>query len=376
MQSSRRTIYAWAYALSLLLLPLHSHADLLPAQNATLTLNDSSIYLVVSTPVSALTGVDDNQDGLLSAAEIEKYNTAIGEQFQKRFQLTEDGTPGNTNLTMVRDPGTSTLPGGFDYVVVLQQISFPSPPKHLLLTTDLFGTKKGEDKLTLQARMGKESDPNSRTAVVILEPGNNSQRLFVGSWETFTKFIRIGIEHILAGTDHLLFLLTIIVAAAGWRYWLSVVTSFTIAHSITLTLSALGTISVNPTFVEQAIAASIVLMALHNLLRQGAHTRGLVPLVFGCGLLHGLGFASALSEMGLDSGHRIATLAGFNVGVECGQFVFLIGVIALIAMIRRLIPVLTESLFARLCSAVAAIFGGIMLIERIEPLNNILQKIL
>ena len=164
-------------------------------------------------------------------------------------------------------------------------------------------------------------------------------------------------------------------AAAGWRYWLSVVTSFTIAHSITLTLSAIGTISVNPTFVEQAIAASIVLMAVHNLLRQGSHTRGLVPLVFGCGLLHGLGFASALSEMGLDSGHRIATLAGFNVGVECGQFVFLIGVITLIAVIRRILPTLQENLFARLASAVAAVLGSIMLIERIEPLNNLLNKL-
>lgn len=376
IQLSPSAIYAWACALSLCFFPLHSRADLLPAQNATLTLNDNSVYLVVSTPVSALSGVDDNQDGLLSAAEIEKYNTAIGEQFQKRFRLTEDGTPGETNLTMVRDPGSSPFPGGFDYVVVLQQISFPVPPQNLELSTDLFGTKKGEDKLTLQATKGKASDPNSRTAVVILEPGNNSQRLFVGGWETFTKFIHIGIEHILAGKDHLLFLLTIIVAAAGWRYWLSVVTSFTIAHSITLTLSALGTISVNATFVEQSIAASIVLMAVHNLLRQGTHTRGLVPLVFGCGLLHGLGFASALSEMGLDSGHRIATLAGFNVGVECGQFIFLISVIALIAMIRRLIPALTESLFARIASVIAAVFGGIMLIERIEPLNNILQKFL
>ena len=374
MQFSLRLVYAWTCTLSLLLLPVCGRADLLPAQNATLTLIDNSVYLVVSTPVSALTGVDTNQDGLLTATEIETQSAAIAQQFQKRFLLTEDGTPGKTNMTMVRDPGTSALPGGFSYVVVLQQISFPSPPTRLQLTTDLFGTNKGEDKLTLQATLGKASDPNSRTAVVILEPGNNSQRLFVGGWDTFTKFIRIGIEHILAGTDHLLFLLTIIVAAAGWRYWLSVVTSFTIAHSITLTLSAIGTISVNPTFVEQAIAASIVLMAVHNLLRQGSHTRGLVPLVFGCGLLHGLGFASALSEMGLDSGHRIATLAGFNVGVECGQFVFLIGVITLIAVIRRILPTLQENLFARLASAVAAVLGGIMLIERIEPLNNLLNK--
>ena len=376
IQPNIKAAYAWVLAVSLCLLPLQSRADLLPPQNGSLNLTDAVVNLTVSTPVSALTGVDNNPDGLLRALEIETHSAAIGEQFQKRFRLTDNGTSGKTEFIAVRDPGTSTTLGGFSYVVVIQQLSFPSPPQSLELTTDLFGTQSGEDTLTIQARMGKESDPNSRTAAVILDPDHNTQLLFIGGWETFIKFIRIGIDHILAGTDHLLFLLTIIVAAAGWRYWLSVVTSFTIAHSITLTLSALGTISVNTMFVEQAIAASIVLMAVHNLLRQGTHTRGLVPLVFGCGLLHGLGFASALSEMGLDSGHRIATLAGFNVGVECGQFVFLIGVITLIAMIRRLIPALTESLFARIASVIAAVLGGIMLIERIEPLNNILQKFL
>lgn len=356
--------------------PIQSKADLLPAQNATLTLIDSSVYLVVSTPASALTGIDDNGDGLISNSELNKHDTQIQQQFQERFRLTDDGKPGTPVLTMVKDPGINTTSAGFPYIVVLQRINFSSPPKSLLLTTDLFGTNKGEDKLTLQATLGKASDPESRTAVVILEPANNSQRLFVGGWETFTKFIRIGVEHILSGKDHLLFLLTILVAAAGWRYWLSVVTSFTIAHSITLSLSALGTIRVEASLVEQAIAASIVLMALHNLLRQGTHTRGLVPMVFGCGLLHGLGFASALSEMGLDSGHRVATLAGFNVGVECGQFIFLIGVISIITLIRRFIPAFTERLLTQLASTVAVILGGKMLIERIEFLNQLLEKIL
>ena len=365
--------YMYWYLLTLIMLPVCTRADLLPAQNATLTLIDNSVYLVVSTPVSALNNVDDNQDGLLSNAEIEKHTTDIQTQFQNKFNLSDDDRAGKVVLTLVRDPGTSAPPGGFSYVVVLQRINFPTAPQHLQVTTSLFGTQKGEDKITLQATLGKASDPNSRTAVVILDRDSNSQRLFVGGWETFTKFIRIGIDHILAGKDHLLFLLTIIVAAAGWRYWLSVVTSFTIAHSITLTLSALGTIRVNPSFVEQSIAASIVLMAAHNLIRQGSHTRGLVPLVFGCGLLHGLGFASALSEMGLDSGHRIATLAGFNVGVECGQFMFLLSVISVMTVIRRFIPVLTESLFARLASAIAVILGTVMLIERIETLNKLVQ---
>jgi hydrogenase/urease accessory protein HupE len=355
--------------------PVQSRADLLPAQNATLSLIDSSIYVVVSTPVSALTGIDDNADGLISNAEMTKHSADIQNQFQKRFSLTDEGNPGTPVLTLVNDPGISAPPAGYPYLVILQRINFTRPPTHLLLTTDLFGTKKGEDKLTLTATLGKPSDANSRTEVVILDSGHASQRLFAGGWETFNKFIQIGIDHILSGRDHLLFLLTIIVAAAGWRYWLSVVTSFTIAHSITLTLSVLGTIRVEASLVEQAIAASIILMAAHNLLRQGTHTRGLVPMVFGCGLLHGLGFASALSEMGLDSAHRLATLAGFNVGVECGQFMFLLSVIYLMTLLRYLMNLDNTHIFSKAASAIAAVLGIIMLVQRTEFLNQLADRL-
>ena len=353
--------------------PVQSRADLLPAQNATLSLIDSSIYVVVSTPVSALTGIDDNADGLISNAEMTKHSADIQNQFQKRFSLTDEGNPGTPVLTLVNDPGINAPPAGYPYLVILQRINFTRPPTHLLLTTDLFGTKKGEDKLTLTATLGKPSDANSRTEVVILDSGHSSQKLFIDGWETFTKFIRIGIDHILSGKEHLLFILTIIVAAAGWRYWLSVVTSFTIAHSITLSLSVLGTIRVSPTLADQAIAGSIVLMAAHNLIRQGVYSRARIPMVFGCGLLHGLGFASALSDMGLDSAHRLATLAGFNVGVECGQFMFLFVVIGLITVIHRAAPKLPVNLLPRAASAIAAIFGSILLIQRIDFFNQLIQ---
>jgi len=353
--------------------PVQSRADLLPAQNATLSLIDSSIYVVVSTPVSALTGIDDNADGLISNAEMTKHSADIQNQFQKRFSLTDEGNPGTPVLTLVNDPGINAPPAGYPSLVILQRINFTRPPTHLLLTTDLFGTKKGEDKLTLTATLGKPSDPDSRTEVVILDSGHSSQKLFIDGWETFTKFIRIGIDHILSGKEHLLFILTIIVAAAGWRYWLSVVTSFTIAHSITLSLSVLGTIRVSPTLADQAIAGSIVLMAAHNLIRQGVYSRARIPMVFGCGLLHGLGFASALSDMGLDSAHRLATLAGFNVGVECGQFMFLFVVIGLITVIHRAAPKLPVNLLPRAASAIAAIFGSILLIQRIDFFNQLIQ---
>jgi hydrogenase/urease accessory protein HupE len=340
--------------------PAPSWADLLPAQNATLNLVDSSVFVVVSTPVSALSGVDDNGDGLLSTTERIQHDLAIQKQFTARFHVTDGGTSGNVTGTLVADPNVEGVTAaGPSYVVVLQRINFKTAPTQLTVGTDLFGTNKGEQQITLRATHGK------RVEVVMLDSAHTAQRVFIDAWGSFTKFIRIGIEHILGGKDHLLFLLTIMVAAAGWRYWLGVVTSFTIAHSITLTLSVLGVVRVSPQLIEPTIAASIIFMALYTLIRPGSPVRGRIALVFGFGLLHGLGFASALSDMGLDSEHQLATLAGFNVGVEIGQFLFLLAVVALLFVIRRTIPTITMHHWARGTSAVAAILGGMMLAQRL-----------
>jgi hydrogenase/urease accessory protein HupE len=173
------------------------------------------------------------------------------------------------------------------------------------------------------------------------------------------------VEHILTGGDHLLFLLTIVIASASRRYWIRVVTSFTLAHSLTLTLSALGIVHVSAKFVEPAIAASIVLLAIDNIARPRAPGWGRVALVFGCGLLHGLGFASALGDLGVDGTHRIATLAGFNIGVEIGQFMFLGAFLGVLAAVRLVTGRDPSNVFPRVASATAALLGCALLIQRV-----------
>ena len=177
-------------------------------------------------------------------------------------------------------------------------------------------------------------------------------------------------EHILTGPDHLLFLLTILVGAAGVRYWVSVVTSFTIAHSITLTLAALKLVNVSPSITEPAIAASIVLMACLNLWRDGLgfKTPTRIVIVFGCGLLHGLGFASALGMLTANGSHRLASLAGFNLGIELGQLTFLGGLVLIFAEMRHILRPPLSLPIPRLASLIAAVLGGVMLISRVLPL--------
>lgn len=156
----------------------------------------------------------------------------------------------------------------------------------------------------------------------------------------FLTFLQEGVRHILTGYDHLAFLLSLLLPAVLVRRgdaWLpsprlgdsvagttAIVTAFTLAHSLTLSLAALGWVVPAARSVEVAIAASVLLAALNNV--WPVVTRRAWLIAFGFGLVHGFGFAGALSELGLPKGARLASLLGFNLGVEIGQ----LGVVALV----------------------------------------------
>ncbi|MEQ3709350.1 HupE/UreJ family protein [Tateyamaria sp.] len=138
-------------------------------------------------------------------------------------------------------------------------------------------------------------------------------------WQAFGTYIPVGFDHILPkGLDHILFVLGLFFLSTQLGPLLWQVSAFTLAHTVTLALGALGHVSVPGSIVEPLIAASIVYVAVENIF-----SRGLTPwrpaVVFGFGLLHGLGFASVLGEFGLPEGQFIPALIGFNVGVELGQ---------------------------------------------------------
>jgi len=348
------------------MLPRSAAAHLLPPQNATLHVVGDKVYAVVAVPVSALSGVDDDGDGQLSAAELRRHQADINRQFMQRFQLSTPHETGRVLVGWVLSPQTG---GGamvsMTYVVVLEAVQFSGPVGELSLRTDLFGAGEGAGKVSIRATRDRRSDTDTELAV--LDPILRNHVFFRGPWSTFTQSVDLGVEHILTGPDHLLFLLTILIGAAGWRYWLSVITSFTVSHSITLTLSVFGILHAPAYWVEPAIAASIVLMALHQLFHPGALGRWRIALVFACGLLHGMGLASALGEMGLDRGHRLGTLAGFNLGVELGQFIFLATLFALVMLGRRFLRTTSAALWSRLPPATAAVLGAIMLAQRLLP---------
>jgi hydrogenase/urease accessory protein HupE len=180
----------------------------------------------------------------------------------------------------------------------------------------------------------------------------------------FKKFLKLGIEHILIGYDHLLFLAGLLVVTRRARSMIGIITCFTLAHSITLALAALDMVAIPGNIVEPLIAASIVFVGVENLLTRG-QPKHRWALTFAFGLIHGFGFAGVLRELGLGSeGNFIAVpLFAFNLGVELGQL--LIAALALPLLLK--LHQSNESLgnkIARALSVIIILLGGWWLLER------------
>jgi hypothetical protein len=181
-------------------------------------------------------------------------------------------------------------------------------------------------------------------------------------------FVRLGVEHIVTGYDHLLFLLCLIVPLRGWRQVVSVVTVFTLAHSLTLLGSALHLApsgSWFPPFVETAIAASIVYMALENIVGVELERRILITGLFG--LVHGFGFSYGLSEnLQFAGGHLLVSLFAFNLGIEIGQLLVLALMLPVLALLRR--SLLRGRIGMIVLSALIAHIGWHWMSDRAEAL--------
>lgn len=154
------------------------------------------------------------------------------------------------------------------------------------------------------------------------------------------SYLILGVEHILIGIDHLLFVLALLLLTSGFKRLIKTITAFTIAHSITLSLSALGIVGLPGPPVEAVIALSIVFLALelikHYNGKPGMAVKYPWVVAFTFGLLHGFGFAGALADIGLPQAEIPLALLFFNVGVEFGQIFFILIVITLLYALRRL----------------------------------------
>ncbi|WP_367648715.1 HupE/UreJ family protein [Ruegeria arenilitoris] len=193
-------------------------------------------------------------------------------------------------------------------------------------------------------------------------------------WSVFTSYFQLGFEHILEGWDHLLFVFALFILVRDpWRL-VGAITAFTIAHSITLALATLGVLKVPAAPVEAVIALSIVFLALEIL----RHKEGQIRLseqypwivCFCFGLLHGLGFAGALSEIGLPSQDIPAALFAFNVGVEAGQLAFIAAVSSALAVWRLIAPSGFPRIYANATPVIGYAIGCVSVFWLVERVNG------
>ncbi len=191
----------------------------------------------------------------------------------------------------------------------------------------------------------------------------NELELLTGP-EASWYFLKQGYLHILPlGFDHILFVLSLYLLSPKWKPILWQATAFTVAHSITLGLAMYGVITPPPAIVEPLIAISIMVVALENIISQGLR-RSRIGVVFFFGLIHGLGFAGALSELGLPPKHFLTTLITFNVGVELGQITVILLAFLLFGLWFREKPYYRRVIVVPL-SAVIMLIAGYWTVERI-----------
>lgn len=272
--------------------------------------------------------VDDHTDGAYAVLRFKAECPAILETLQAHYALLFDIDPQHKGLLRLQYQGVSS--------------------------TGVFSPEKATQQFTL-------SQPNK--------------------FSQFLDYGREGIWHIWIGFDHILFLLALLLPAVVLRrekvwqavsafkpaFWavFKIVTAFTVAHSITLTLATLGVISLPSRWVESTIAASVVIAALNNVFPMFPERRWLMAFAFG--LIHGFGFASVLSDLGLPQGTLVLALVGFNLGVEAGQ-------LAIVAAFLPIAFALRHTWFYRRLvliggSIVIAILASIWLVERAGDLK-------
>jgi len=268
--------------------------------------------------------LDANGDGEITWGEVRAKRAAIAAYALSRLDLASNGKacPIEAADTLIDEHSDGA------YAVLRLSAMCPQPGP----------------ALSVEYRLLFDIDPTHRGLLQYVEDGRARSAIFSAqarvqslgegtAWQQLTAYVHEGVWHIWLGFDHILFLLSLLLPAVllrrggAWRpaesfrgaFWdvAKIVTAFTVAHSMTLTLAALEVVSLPSRWVESAIALSVFLAAINNIFPVVSHGRWLAA--FGFGLIHGFGFAGALRDLGLPTGSLALSLFGFNVGVELGQ---------------------------------------------------------
>jgi hydrogenase/urease accessory protein HupE len=349
--------------------------SLLPFQNAaahdpglsSLTIRPRTSSLVATLTLAVrdaaqLAELDENHDGTVTQEEFGRRRGQFEGAIVRQVVIAADGKVAKDKSIRSRLDENNNVEVRLDFdAVVFSSLeiqskliaSLPLGHRQYLQVQDSAGETVFERLLS-----------GSADRATVQMPQTNWRTSAVESVRAFANFLSLGVRHILTGYDHLLFLFGLLVVARGFFAALNIITSFTIAHSITLAVSTLRLVQIPNRIVEPLIAASIVFVGVENLLR-GEIPKSRRLLTFGFGLIHGFGFASALREAGIASsaGGIVLPLFSFNLGVEVGQVMVAAVALPIIWKLRE--NPMFVARWAPVCSAAVVVLGSFWLIQRI-----------
>ena len=286
--------------------------------------------------------VDDaDGDGLLSDPEIRASWPEVRRYLEGGLHLELDGEawlPAFEDFRLQESADGAVPTGLARWLVTEHRLPRDSAPTGLRVESSMFFDDGNPSHRCAVTVHGLTPDAQRyllstalRNATFPLQRGETGAAPVSPLW----SYGQLGFLHVLEGFDHLAFLAGLLLGVAGWQALLAAVTAFTLAHSLTLAISALGWLALPPAIVEPGIALSILFVVwLHLAKGPGAARPWLWAGAFG--LLHGFGFAGVLGEIGLPSGARVTSLLGFNLGVEAGQLAFVVPAAVVGSGLRRL----------------------------------------
>jgi len=319
-------------------------------------------------------GLDSNGDGKITWGELRARHKAVAAYALPRLKIDSEGqscpTRATANLVDNHSDGA--------YAVLRFVAECGKPLTAVTLGYNLLFDVDPQHKGLLRLEY------KGTTTTGIFSPDKSSQQFTLTEVTRLRQFLDYageGVWHIWIGFDHILFLLSLLLPAVLYRtkkHWeavpgfrpalidvLKIVTAFTLAHSITLTLATLGVLTLPSRLVESAIAASVVLSALNNIFPLFEGKRWMVAFTFG--LIHGFGFASVLADLGLPQDTLLLALVGFNLGVEGGQLAIVSVFLPLAYYLRNTVFYRKAVLFAG--SILIMLLASIWLIERVFDLK-------
>lgn len=253
-----------------------------------------------------------------------------------------------------------------DQVLVTSVAEFARLPRTLGVTMGLLGA---QEAITLRATR-TQNERSTELEVGLISKNKPQFVFFARWWQRLAEFAQEGFGHIMGGWDHLLFLVALLATGMTVRRWAGLLTGFTLAHGLTFGLASLDWVQAPAALVEPAIAASIALVACLHLLGVRMRLRWELALVMALGLIHGLGFASALQESGpslaISAGaYPVLAIVGFNLGVEAGQAAVAAALFILVRALHYAAPQARHLQWQRALSAMAATVACYWLFQRI-----------